>query len=95
MNFFKLVATKITNAYYLVFRSPVATQLRVRKLKDQEAYEGSETLLSLKSYADLKNYQRKARIFMVSIIVATILVIIGLIFGFMLFIKFFVSIFSR
>ena len=95
MNFFKVISTKIINAYYLIFRNPVETQLRIRELKNKEAYEGSETLLSLQSYVELKSYKKKVRLFIASIIVATILTTISLIFAFMLLVRLLVSIFGR
>jgi hypothetical protein len=95
MNFFKVVGTKIINAYYLIFRNPVETQLRIKELKNDEAYEGSETLLSFESYTELKQYKKKVKLFIASIIVATILTTVSLIFAFMLLVRFLANIFKH
>jgi hypothetical protein len=95
MNFWKILVIKIKNAYYLLFRNATQVQMYIQELKRWQRYDGSETLLSIQSYTELKNYQRKFRLFVFGAILAAMLALAGLIWAFITIARFIMSTFNH
>ncbi|TSD01051.1 MAG: hypothetical protein Athens071425_498 [Parcubacteria group bacterium Athens0714_25] len=77
MNFLKKIWTAVRDVYFFVFRYSSECQLRAQEKKN--VFKGEESYLKkFSSYAELKKYQKRTKIFLVGIFLSA--VIFGVIF---------------